>query len=151
MEALLPIIQQQFGEVGIAMDLRVLEAAAHDSRVNQMDFDIDWGGGGIYRQDPNVSGKYFETANWTPTGANYSHYSNKRVDELFATGRATTDRAQRKRIYTEIATILNDEVPWLFLWSPNSIFAHSKRLVGFKPPSYANNNMWNADQWTVTK
>ena len=32
---------------------------------------------------------------------------------------------------------MNDELPWIYLWSPNSIFAVSKKLVGFKPPSYA--------------
>jgi hypothetical protein len=44
---------------------------------------------------------------------------------------------------------MNDELPWIYLWSPNSIFAHSKKLVGFKAPSYATHNMWNADEWTV--
>ena len=73
------------------------------------------------------------------------------MDELFKAGRATTDRAERKKIYTEIATILNDELPWIFLWSPNSIFAYNKRLVGFKPPSYATHQVWNAEEWSVTR
>ncbi len=138
-------------EVGINLELRVLESAEYLRKRNASDFDIAFVGGGIFRQDPNVSGKYFETVNWVPTGANYSHYSNPKVNELFEAGRATTDLAQRKQIYTELATILNDEAPWIYLWSPSSIFAHSKRLVGFKPPSYATHNMWNAEEWTVTK
>ena len=107
-------------------------------------------GGGIFRQDPNVSGKYMETINWVPVGGNYGHYTNTRLDELFPKGRSTADLNQRKQIYTEAATIMNDELPWIYLWSPNSIFAVSKRLVGFKPPSYATHNMWNADEWTVS-
>ncbi len=90
-----------------------------------------------------------ETVNWVPVGGNYGHYTNTRLDELFPAGRATTNLAERKKIYTEAATIMNDELPWIFLWSPNSIFALSKKLVGFKPPSYATHNMWNADEWTV--
>ena len=82
-------------------------------------------------------------------GANYGHYTNTRLDELFPQGRSTADLTQRKKIYTEAATIMNDELPWIYLWSPNSIFALSKKLVGFKPPSYATHNMWNADEWTV--
>ena len=88
-------------------------------------------------------------ANFVPVGGNYGHYKNEKLDELFSAGRGTTDQAQRKKIYTEAATIMNDEVPWIYLWSPNSIFAHSKKLVGFKAPSYATHNMWNADEWTV--
>ncbi len=150
-DAYAPILQQLLKDVGINITLRSLELAEYTRLRNASTFDLAFVGGGIFRQDPNVSGKYFETVNFVPTGANYSHYSNKRVDELFATGRATSDRARRKQIYTEAATILNDEVPWLFLWSPNSIFGHNKRLVGFKPPNYATHDMWNADQWTVTK
>jgi peptide/nickel transport system substrate-binding protein len=150
-DAYVPIIQQQFQDVGLMLTLRQVERAEYNRKRNTAhDFEIALVGGGIFRQDPNVSGKYFETVNWVPEGANYSHYSNKQVDDLFAAGRATTDTTERKKIYTQVATILNDEVPWIFLWSPNSIFAHTKRLVGFKPPSYATHNMWNTDEWTVT-
>lgn len=150
-DAYIPIIQQLFNDVGIQVELQPLESAEY-SRRRSVDhvFDAALVGGGVFRQDPNVSSKYFETANFVPSGANYSHYSNPRVDELFVAGRATTDLAERVTIYTEIATILNDEVPWIFLWSPNAIFAYNKRLVGFEPPSYVNTPMWNADKWSVT-
>ncbi|MCC7371484.1 MAG: ABC transporter substrate-binding protein [Chloroflexi bacterium] len=148
-DAYMPIIQQQFKEVGITMEIIPAEATEYTRRRNAGEFDIGQIGGGIFRQDPNVSGKYMETSNFVPVGGNYGHYTNTRLDELFPAGRATTDQAQRKKIYTEAAQILNDDVPWIYLWSPNSIFAHSKKLVGFKPPSYATHNMWNADEWTV--
>jgi peptide/nickel transport system substrate-binding protein len=149
-DAFVPIVQQQLQAVGFALQLRQVESAEYNRRRTvEHNFEVAFVGGGIFRQDPNVSGKYFETVNFVPGGANYSHYSNKRVDELFAAGRAITDVNERKKIYSDIAVILNDEVPWIFLWSPNSIFAHTRRLVGFKPPSYATHNMWNADEWTV--
>jgi ABC-type transport system substrate-binding protein len=151
LDAYVPIIQQQLQDVGIALALRQVEGAEYIRKRNtDHDFEIAFVGGGVFGQDPNVSGKYFETVNFVPGGANYSHYSNKMVDDLFAAGRATTDRDERKKIYTRVATILNDDVPWVYLWSPNSIFARSKRLVGFQPPSYATHDMWNADEWTVT-
>jgi peptide/nickel transport system substrate-binding protein len=150
-DAYAPIIQQLFKDVGIEIELMPLESAEYTRRRNTDHvFDMAIVGGGVFRQDPNVSSKYFETKNFVPGGANYSHFSNARVDELFAAGRATTNQEERKAIYTEIATILNEEVPWIYLWSPNSIFAHNNRLVGFDPPSYVNTPMWNADKWTVT-
>ena len=148
-DAYMPIIQQQFKDVGIGMDIVSAEAVEITRRRNAGDFDLVQVGGGIFRQDPNVSGKYMETLNWVPVGGNYGHYTNTRLDELFPQGRSTADLTQRKKIYTEAATIMNDELPWIYLWSPNSIFAVNKRLVGFKPPSYATHNMWNADEWTV--
>ena len=148
-DAYMPIIQQQFKEVGIGMDIVSADAIEIARRRNGGDFDLVQVGGGIFRQDPNVSGKYMETINWVPVGGNYGHYTNTRLDELFPKGRSTADLTQRKQIYTEAATIMNDELPWIYLWSPNSIFAVSKRLTGFKPPSYATHDMWNADEWTV--
>lgn len=148
-DAYMPIIQQQFKEVGIGMDIVSAEAVEIARRRNGGDFDLVQVGGGIFRQDPNVSGKYMETVNWVPVGGNYGHYTNARLDDLFPQGRSTADLNKRKQIYTEAATIMNDELPWIYLWSPNSIFAVNKRLVGFKPPSYATHDMWNADEWTV--
>ena len=150
-DAYVPIIQQQLQDAGLVLSLRQVEDAEYIRKRNtDHDFEIAFVGGGVFGQDPNVSGKYFETVNFVPGGANYSHYSNKTVDELFAAGRATTDKDQRKKIYSQIATTLNEDVPWVYLWSPNSIFARSRRLVGFKPPSYATHNMWNADEWTLS-
>ena len=57
-DAYLPIIQQQFKEVGIGMDIVSAEAIEVTRRRNAGDFDLVQVGGGIFRQDPNVSGKY---------------------------------------------------------------------------------------------
>ena len=57
--------------------------------------------------------------------------------------------AVRKQIYAKAAKILNEDVPSLFLWSPNSFFAVNKRVVGFKGPGYVDNRLWNADEWSV--
>ena len=42
-------------------------------------------------------------------------------------------------------------MPWVYLWSPNSVHVYNKRLQGFKPPSYATHQVWNAEEWSVTK
>jgi len=157
-DALVPILQQQFKDVGITLDLQTVDGAELNRRTFTIatqqkagDFDIRLIGGGVFRTDPNVSAKYMETVAFTPAGANYGHYSNPKVDDLFKQGRATTDKVQRKKIYTDLALILNDEMPWVYLWSPNSIHVYNKRLQGFKPPSYATHEVWNAEEWSVTK
>lgn len=157
-DALVPILQQQFKDVGINLTLQTVDGPEINRRIFGIataaqagDFDVDLVGGGVFRTDPNVSAKYFETIAFTPAGANYGHYSNPKVDDLFKQGRATTDKVQRKKIYTDLALILNDEMPWVYLWSPNSIHVYNKRLQGFKPPSYATHEVWNAEEWSVTK
>lgn len=155
-DAILPIVQQQFKDVGVNMQLLTIEAGSFNivggaTPQKAADFDIAIIGGGVFREDPNVSAKYFETAAFSPAGGNYGHYSNPQLDTLFKQGRATTDRAKRKQVYTQIAKILNEEMPWIYLWSPNSISGLNKRLQGFKPPSYAYHIVWNAEEWSVTQ
>ena len=149
-DAVINIIQEQWRAVGIQTEILQVDVAELQRRYNEEnDFDIFYNAGGVFRADPNISGTYFLTRNFTPAGGNGSHYSNERVDELFAAGQATADQAERKEIYTELAQILNADLPWIFLWSPNSLYAVSNRLVGFEAPSYTDNKFWNAETWTL--
>ena len=67
-------------------------------------------------------------------------------------GPGQTDLEERKATYTEVAQILNAEVPWIFLWSPNSLYGFRNTLQGFAPPSYSGGMvLWNAEEWTVTE
>jgi peptide/nickel transport system substrate-binding protein len=151
-DASLAIMQQQLIEVGFNIEILNVDVAELIRRyVDETDFDLFYNAGGVFRADPSISATYFHTANFTPGGGNGSHYSNPRVDELFDQGKAQTDNAERKATYTELAQILNTEVPWIFLWSPNSVFGFSNRLQGFAPPSYSDNKLWNAETWTVTE
>jgi peptide/nickel transport system substrate-binding protein len=151
-DAYIAIVQQQFKDVGVSVDLQPVDAVEYSRRtVTDSDFDMAIVAGGVYAQDPNVSDKYFDSANFTPAGGNYAHYSNPKVDDLFKQGRTTGDQAQRRQIYTQVAQILNDDAPWVLLWSPNSIFAYNKRLQGFKPPTYATHQVWNAEEWSIAK
>jgi peptide/nickel transport system substrate-binding protein len=150
-DAAAAIMQQQLQQVGFNISIRQIDVNELNTRyIEKADFDLFYNAGGVFRADPSISSTYFLTRNFTPNGGNGSHYTNPQVDDLYAQGQATGDQAERKRVYTEVAKILNDEVPWIYLWSPNSIYAASKRLQGFSPPSYSNNKFWNAETWSVT-
>jgi ABC-type transport system substrate-binding protein len=149
---MLTIVQQQWKAVGLNTAILQVDNAELSKRYLQQtpDYEIFLNGGGVFRADPNVSAKYFLTANFPPAGANGARYANPAVDKLFAQGTATKDLTERKRIYTDLAKILNDELPFVPLWSPNSVFGARQRLHGFSVPSYVKNDLWNAETWSVT-
>jgi peptide/nickel transport system substrate-binding protein len=150
-EAYLPIIQQQFNDVGIKMEVVNVDLPEKGRRARaNTDFDLFTDGGDLFGMDPAIATQWFHTKSWAPDGNNRARYSNPEADELFDQGEATTDQAVRIEIYTQLAEILNRDVPELFLWSPNSIFAYNNRLVGFMPPGYVDNRLWNAEEWSVT-
>ena len=147
---MIPIIQAQLGDVGMKITLQQYDnAGINQHLITDHDYEIYIGGGGVYGADPNVSSRYYLSNAHTPTGANSIWYSNEQVDQLYAQGRQTGDQAARREVYVQLAQLLNDECPSVFLWSPNTNFAFSNRLMNFLPPSYVDNRLWNSEQWTI--
>lgn len=144
-----PIIHQQLRDVGVDVEMLMGDFATWRQRSDAGDFDLLSEGFGMYGAEPSIPGDYFHTRTIPPAGTNWVRYSNPTVDRLFDQGLAIADRGKRKEIYTEVARILNDELPNIFLWSPKWTYATSKRLRGFKPPSYADNYVWNAEEWSL--
>jgi peptide/nickel transport system substrate-binding protein len=147
-----PIVQNQFQAAGINLQLLQVEITELIRRISadEPDFDIFFNGGDTYRADPNISALFYSTDNLAPAGTNFSRYSNPELDTLYEQGRGTTDNEERKRIYTEAAKILNEDVPNIFQWSPNSLFLVNNRVQNFKGPGYVDNRLWNAEEWWVT-
>jgi len=146
------IIQEQWRQIGFETEILQVDAAEANRRsIQATDFELRTIGGGVFRADPGVSGTYMTTRTWTPAGGNYGHYSNPEIDELYDQAQAAADPDERRELYTQIALILNDELPWLYLYSPNSIYATSNRLVGYAAPSYIDNKLWNAETWSVSE
>ncbi len=149
-DSMVPIVQAQFGEVGIQVELLQLESPELIRKlVTEPDYDMYIGGGGVYGADPSICSKYYIEKNLAPAGANNTRYVNPELDEMFDQGRIASDQDERKKIYTEIAQILNEDLPSIFLWSPNTNFASNTRLLGFEPPRYVNNQLWNAEEWSL--
>ncbi len=146
---IITICQQQWTEAGMETELTLLERSEAGDRGSEGDFDIYQIGGGMMGAEPSISALYFTSWNFPPDGANTGHYQNDRVDELYQMGQATSDLDERREIYTELAQIWNDEVPWIINHSPNTVYGVTNRVQGFIPSSYVDNILWNAEEWTV--
>src|SRR5690606_26234887 len=64
--------------------------------------------------------------------SNAQGYSNAEVDELLDAGRTETDAEARKQLYSDAATIIADEVSYLYLYNPSVIQAWSDSLEGYQ-------------------
>ncbi|PKP73206.1 MAG: ABC transporter substrate-binding protein [Alphaproteobacteria bacterium HGW-Alphaproteobacteria-6] len=64
-------------------------------------------------------------------GFNSGYYSNPQVDALLEAARASTDQAERARLYREMQAIVQDDAPWVFVanWKQNAVA--SDRVEGF--------------------
>jgi peptide/nickel transport system substrate-binding protein len=79
--------------------------------------------------------------------SNYMRWCNAEVDRLEREALLSTETSARKRLYARIGSIVAREVPILYLFNADYIYAYRKRLRGFAPNAFL--PTWNAYQWRV--
>ncbi len=79
--------------------------------------------------------------------SNYMRWCNPRVDALEREAIASVSQTQRKTLYGRIAQIVADEVPLVYLFNANYIYAYRDRLSGFAPNAFL--PTWNAESWKI--
>ena len=82
-------------------------------------------------------------------GFNFTGYSNKKVDKLIEKGEITVNRDKLGIIYKEIYKEIASDLPYLFLYIPNSITAVNKNIQNVKPALVG--IMHNQEQWIKIK
>ena len=93
----------------------------------------DWGSASF---DPvgYIEAKWRTFVDKTALGrANFSLYSNPKVDQLIDTGATEPNVEKRKAIYKEMQRIIFDEAPSIFLYVPGEIQANSKTVQSWGP------------------
>jgi peptide/nickel transport system substrate-binding protein len=121
------VIQAMLGEVGINVNIQIIEFGAQLSVTEAHKFDgtlLGWSG----RPDPDQNLYQFVV---TGSLNNRSAYSNPKLDVLLDAARVLTTRDLRKRAYAQIMDILNDDLPMLFLNWPKEYKALRANVQGF--------------------
>lgn len=144
-EAAAVIIQNQLKEIGIGVQIRLVEwATLVNNHLLARNFEAVIAGWGL-GIDPD------SYAIWhTRGGMNFVSYSNPRLDALLEGGRRETDQAKRKAIYVEIQQILAEDQPYLFLFFPDATVAVNKRFAGPTRGTPAG-LLWNIEEWYVPR
>lgn len=95
--------------------------------------------------DPDPTGLWKSTAMW-----NFPRWVNEQSDKLIeeGLGEKSFDIEHRKQVYYDWQKLLNEEVPMLFLYSPQDVYAMNKRLQGVH--TNADNAQEDSYKWWVT-
>ena len=142
-------LRDQLRDVGIAVDLHQLEfAAAVDAVYIKKDFDL---GFASFENgpDPDIGVKRtVVSSNIGPIPfSNGASYRNPRVDDLFALAASELDREKRAAYYFEAQDILVKDLPYFWLYEPNSSAAYRARLKGMYEWSAKSNIYFAQSAW----
>ena len=140
------IIKQQLKDVGIEMNITVLEwqAMLHQF-IDKRRFEAVIMGWGLGR-DPDAYDIWYSTKT-KEDEFNFISYNNPEVDRLLIEGRSTFDHAERQRIYRHIHELIAEDQPYTFLYVPDSLPMVNKRFKGISPAPIG--IMHNLIQWYV--
>ncbi len=86
--------------------------------------------GNVMRENPDIFSFWHSSERFYP-GLNLSLYENKVVDRLLETVRQEPDPVARRSSLTKLQKLITDDIPAIFLFSPNYLYAAPKNLGGF--------------------
>ena len=129
------VIQDQLGQIGIDVDFQLQEFGPLVTRLLGQDFDAIIIGFTNLAQDTDARNVFTPVGDLVGGGFNFVSYRNDRVTELYhqALTLPGCDIAERQALYHEISQILHEELPWWWLFAPNSMFAESNALQNWEP------------------
>jgi peptide/nickel transport system substrate-binding protein len=122
------VLQEQLKQIGIEADLNLVENATMIDQVYvNKTYDIAVTGDSAY-VDPNT----LVLPNFkTGESGNFANYSNPDVDTLIEQAIATTDQAERAKLYQQIQQILLEDLPWVNLFVANQFEAMKSNVKGY--------------------
>ncbi|ANE82843.1 ABC transporter substrate-binding protein [Mycobacterium adipatum] len=122
------VIADNLAPLGITVNIRTVDFATWLDEQNSGRFDMLMMGwlGNI---DPD---DFYYAQHHTDGTSNAQKFSDPRVDRLLDAGRTETDVAARKADYAQAATLIADEVSYLYLYNPAVIQAWTPGLSGYQ-------------------
>jgi len=145
------LLQDDLSHLGIQVDVVPLDFRAMIDRVFQsFDYEAAIMGLGGGDADPNP-----EMNVWLSNGTTHLWHMNetqpatpweREIDQLMNDQMVTLDYHQRKKLYDRVQQIISEQLPFIFLATPNILAAAKNEVGNFHPAVLDHYTLWNADQ-----
>jgi peptide/nickel transport system substrate-binding protein len=146
-ENIIALAQQQWGEVGVGVEIEAMEWNAYLDVLLGQTFDavcIGWTG-----VDPDNETLFFAKYDIPGGGFNFTSFYRPDYEpmELEAKTVEGCSYEDRGAIYKDIQEIFYEEVPYVFLYAPRSITAIQDRIGGINPAPWS--TFYNVHEWFI--
>jgi peptide/nickel transport system substrate-binding protein len=148
------LLQDDLSHLGMQVHVVPLEFRAMIDRVFQsFDYDAAIMGLGGGDADPNP-----EMNVWTFNGTSHLWHMGeaqpataweRELDQLMQQQMVTLDYAKRKQLYDRAQRLIADNLPFIFLGTPNILAGANARVGNFHPAVLDPYTLWNADELYV--
>jgi peptide/nickel transport system substrate-binding protein len=144
------IVQDELAQIGIQVDFQTIDFNTLLDIMDSQTFDaliLGWRNG--YPDDPDLTQLFTPSADVVGAGSNFTSYNNPEVTELNLQAKTVPgcDPAERAELYYQIQEIMQEDLPYLWLFTQNGMYAAGANVEGFDP--FASQPFWNVDTWNV--
>ena len=145
------IVQEDLAQLGMKVHVVSLEFGTVVSRLTKThDYEACVMGLVNGDADPtpemNVWQSSGETHLWHPKESKPATTWEAEIDTLMQRQLISLDYAKRKRLYDKVQEIIAENVPFIFLASPNVLVAAKNRVGNFQPAVLSPYTLWNVEQ-----
>lgn len=123
-------IQQQLNEIGFKIEIDVQQPAALRQMVANNKLTVFRGSWIADYADAENYLSLFYSKNFSPGGANYTHFSNPDFDKLFEQARKETDDLKRIELYKKMDKIVVENSPFIILYYDQVLRFSQKNISG---------------------
>jgi len=142
------LIQRRLKEIGISVNIRVLEWASFIGRfIKTGEFDAVVLGWSLSLDPDQYS--IWHSSQQAPGQFNFIGYNNPKVDQLLERGRLELDPDKRMKIYHEFAATLLEDSPIVYLFAGYGLPAIHKRVKGIDTPAPPAGIGHNSYEWYI--
>jgi peptide/nickel transport system substrate-binding protein len=150
-EAIGAIIQDELAQIGITVNFQTIEFNTLLEIMDAQTFDafiLGWRAG--YPDSPDTIQLFGAQADLPGSGFNFTSFYNEEYYDLEQQALEVPgcDEADRKPFYDQMQEIMLDEMPYMWLFVQNGMYAAQNNLVNFDPRPQALD--WNIDTWALT-
>ncbi len=124
-------LAEEFRRVGIALEIESMDWGKFKSDVDQGNAQL-WNLNWIGIRGPDIYRFAFSTESIPPYGANRGRVSHPQLDQLVLKARAEIDFEKRRLLYNQAQEIVNEEVPYVFLWHEDQYAVVHQRVKNYE-------------------
>lgn len=144
------MVKEHLRQVGITVNVVELDPAGLRERIGTGDYETIYFGARTSSPDPGDNTGFWLSSGpmhfWNMQQATPATPWEDRIDQLMHQQVASMDRAERKRLFTEVQQLLAEQVPALWFAARNVTVPIGARVGGATPSVIVPMVLWNAER-----
>jgi len=123
------LIKETWTKIGAKVNIKVFESSdLYQNIIRTRKYDALLFGEQIGKDRDLYA--FWHSSQRNAPGLNVAMYTNSKVDKILTDIRTITDNNKRKDGFIQLETLINDDIPAIFLYTPDFIYAIPKSLQG---------------------